>query len=459
MPLRSTPRLTRSPLRLLCALVGLWALTPADPFEVRPRFQASGTGFRSVGSQLQVEASGGAIRFGAWALQAADGPFRLAPDGSLERNVGEVIESVRMTAGGLSHSFWLPRRPAADVELLVRFEGAQELRADSLGVTLRTKEGSWRYGQATLIDAAGLRTPIALAAEGQTVRLKLSAALMADVRFPAVLDPFVSPIIDVAPSVILAASGEQQLTWNGNGWYQMAARSLIRVALDGGRQLLPASPLPGGTMRLTSLGGEAFVAACDSYAPLCVWSGGWYPLDGGTEPRFSFDASSATSNSPVSVVGSGGQLLFTWVAPRADGGDAFLGRRFTRTGFIDNVPLIFSEPAGPSSVAAATDTSFAVGWLADAGTAQASIQLAAGDGGVALPGGAVPMDDDVLGVDRVLADDPDVVRSGGPDLLDAVVGRQHAGLHLGPIRTIPPGEVAGAGVGIVIRSEPIARTE
>jgi hypothetical protein len=164
------------------------------------------------------------------AVEAADGSFRLTPAGatqaaapqftttSIERGTarqdfgiagavpdgqggvgtgrGSVLERVQALPQGLELSWTFPVAPTGSGDALVRVKvtglalssgsAKESLLADARGVQIRV-------GQAVWVDAAGKTTAVDQSFVDGILTFRVSEALLANSRYPAVLDPVVSP--------------------------------------------------------------------------------------------------------------------------------------------------------------------------------------------------------------------------------------------------------------------------
>jgi hypothetical protein len=179
----------------------------------------------------------------------AAGQIARRPDGGLEIARGDVVEHLRNEPAGVAQSWAFAGRPAGRGDLVVRVRvGGLELAAeDADGLHFRdTASGlGLRYGHGTWIDAKGLRTPIAVAREGDELRLRVPAAVVDGASYPAVLDPVISPEREIGVEIVGTSPEWQEgaaVAWDGARWVVAWAdrRSLgnydvyaARVAPDG----------------------------------------------------------------------------------------------------------------------------------------------------------------------------------------------------------------------------------
>lgn len=147
----------------------------------------------------------------------AAGPARVEPreDGALAVRRGLLIEHLANTARGLHQSWSFERAPQGRGDLVVRVaaSGAAFQGETASGLHFRDpgSPAGVRYGNAVWIDAGGERTEVkARFASGPgEIVLRVPAEVVARSRFPAVLDPYVSPEIGTDAPLEVEASGEQ----------------------------------------------------------------------------------------------------------------------------------------------------------------------------------------------------------------------------------------------------------
>lgn len=110
-------------------------------------------------------------------------------------HAGGVEERWSPSPAGAEQSWRFPARPVQDaVAVEVSLGDARFERTADDGVWLRTPDGQHlRYGHGTWVDADGRRTAVPARWTGSRVALEVPPAVVATSRFPAVLDPLVTP--------------------------------------------------------------------------------------------------------------------------------------------------------------------------------------------------------------------------------------------------------------------------
>ena len=233
------------------------------------------------------------------AVQREDGSFGLAPGGSsapkaqfatagIERGAnaqafgiagvvadgkggvaiarGQVLERIAALEHGLEVSWTFPAELAGSGDALVRVKlsGLSVTGAGSKQTLLRVVESGLdlRVGEAKWIDASGKSTSISQEVANGVLAFRVPAALLAASKYPAVLDPVISPArlgaISVAPAT---PSGQYDLTVGASGPGSVASSD---AAISCG-STCTASYAPGTVVTLT--------ATPDASAKFVGWSG------------------------------------------------------------------------------------------------------------------------------------------------------------------------------------------
>jgi len=144
------------------------------------------------------------------------------PDGAVAFARGEAVEHLRVTTGGAEQSWSFAARPggAGDLAVRVRVEGLAYRGATARGLHFADAATGLgvRYSHATWVDADGVRSDVPAAWEGGEVALRVPARVLDASRFPAVLDPTVSPEFGVDRLAVGPAPGAQRApaaAWDG----------------------------------------------------------------------------------------------------------------------------------------------------------------------------------------------------------------------------------------------------
>ena len=146
------------------------------------------------------------LRWKGTSLRVGDEPV-LLPEGSArsrhtawryEFDRGAVVEVYDVRPEGVEQSFVIPMRPAGDGDLVLRGDLDTMLRAQVVAaapqeLVFRGPRGEAlvRYGQATVIDAAGRRADVATRFDGRAVELVVARDFVRSATWPVVVDPLV----------------------------------------------------------------------------------------------------------------------------------------------------------------------------------------------------------------------------------------------------------------------------
>jgi len=188
-----------------------------------------------AGAALRLETR--SIKRGAVELTTRQ-PRISAAEGGLILDRGGAVEHLRNTAAGVQQSwrFAAPPAGAGDLVIRVSVSGAAyrghtakglhfAAHADGLGL---------RYGHATWIDAAGRRSALRVHRHAGAMELRVPGALLASSRYPALLDPFISPELGLDNPTNGPANGTQwRPTMAFDGANFLVAWDDVRLGTDG----------------------------------------------------------------------------------------------------------------------------------------------------------------------------------------------------------------------------------
>lgn len=228
--------------------------------EVRGRFRPEGDGYVSdqlayrahVGERgARVETHEGqagialrtaAIRRGATDLVRTRGPLQVAAARTSRAHGPALSEHVETRAMGIEQSWRFAEAPAGhgELEVHVAVEGARYVGADAAGIRLAaasTDGALFRFGHGTWVDALQREWPVPARWTGSGIVLRVPESVLADTRWPAVLDPVVGP--------------EQALRDGGLG--PVSGAMEVAIGFDGAQYLVVWSELyrPGKTLVAT----------------------------------------------------------------------------------------------------------------------------------------------------------------------------------------------------------------
>ncbi len=302
-------------------------LTPATPGAARAAF-ADDAGFRFYSEGVEV---------------AGRPVSESAPDWWVRGNTAQALLS--SSAGIVEHhlvgddgvfvSWVIRQRPRGDVVIDLATEGLTFF--DRVGDALRLADESGtprvRIGGAELVDAAGVRTPIASEATDTGVRYRVEGALLARAAFPVVLDPLIGPEVDVSSDSIEEAPGNQAevtIAWGGTEYlvvwrdYRSAGAEIMGARVTALGELLDYGGIQIGVAGTNYW--DTSDVAFDGTNYLAVWArdgniygrfiaaGTGVPLGG----QFSICTQAAQQALP-SVASNGSGYLVAWEDSRGTG--------------------------------------------------------------------------------------------------------------------------------------------
>jgi MYXO-CTERM domain-containing protein len=163
---------------------------------------------RRAGSEFALRTH--AVELGENRVQPGLVP-RLTDDGQIHLATDGVTERLRMLDQGLEQSWEFSRPPAAGgIEVAVAVGGLEFERMDGQGLHFRgTRGGGVLYGHGTWIDASGARLPVLASYTAGEIRLRIPAEIVQAARYPAVLDPVVTPETDIGnPNYVTAGQAQ-----------------------------------------------------------------------------------------------------------------------------------------------------------------------------------------------------------------------------------------------------------
>ncbi|RKH68914.1 HYR domain-containing protein [Corallococcus llansteffanensis] len=314
----------------------------AGTLQVSPRHVREGQGAPVTGSPLRVRTAS-VSRDGRSLAKAARTSVR--DDGALALARGPLVEVLQNGDAGLEQRWELAARPegSGDLEVRVELTGMEYVSETAQGhhfVDRQTGLGV-RYGQATWVDAAGTRTPVASVREGPSLVLRVPARVLEASGYPAVLDPIISPELSPdapvpAPtrnsevgSAVAVGDGLFLVVWSANnGTDQDIMGTRVRIS-DGAVLDLTGLPLATGT------GFQNYAAVASNGTDFLVtWDDGnnvsGVRVSGATGQRLgsTLSISSAASSQGFSAVAfDGTQYLVVWQDSRSNFSTDIYGAR------------------------------------------------------------------------------------------------------------------------------------
>ncbi len=244
------------------------------------RGEASRSGLTGVIRAKPLLLKTRSLQRGVTHLDADDpqAPFA-ASNGSIAIGRGAITEYVANAEDGVHLSWSVPSEPKGTGDLVVRLtvSGERYVAATTSGLHFaqdRSMPGLV-FGAATWIDAAGVRSAVALSLTSNELELRVPAETLAHSRYPAVLDPTISsefgvdnPVVALArgnpnPSGVACGPTQCLVTWTSNFTNDLFG---ARIASDGA--LLDPVPIPIARTGFATAG-----VAFDGVDYFVVWAG------------------------------------------------------------------------------------------------------------------------------------------------------------------------------------------
>jgi hypothetical protein len=132
-------------------------------------------------------------------LATGGGVAALNGAGQLEITSGAVVEQLRNAAEGVEQSWQFARRPegGGDLEVRVALAAGRFAGETEGGLHFTSGELGVRYGHGTWIDGMGVETAVPARWDGGAVVLRVPHAVVEGSVYPAVLDPIISPELEM----------------------------------------------------------------------------------------------------------------------------------------------------------------------------------------------------------------------------------------------------------------------
>ena len=303
---------------------------------------------------------------------------RIADDGSLEIGRGQVAERLQNRDDGVEQSWAFAAAPAGDGDLVVEVavSGHRLVADNASGLHFRADDGlGFRYSHAVWLDAAGGEYEIPARFDGARITMTVPHDLLLESHFPAVLDPTITPEIDVDVPVngttgatnrnaTIAFSGTQYLVvWqddrdskNSDIW---AARITTAGAITdtGGIKINDAAGVQSNPT--VAWNGSNFIVAWENFvtttnADIVAAS---VAANGAVTQLGNVAATAVNETAPQVASRGGGNTLLAWrsdadIRAALSTGGAF-GAAFVvaNSAAIEKEPTVAANPAGDYLVA------------------------------------------------------------------------------------------------------------
>jgi hypothetical protein len=280
---------------------------------------------------------------------------------------GDVAERLDNRSEGVEQSFAFQQKPAGQGDLVVRVHVTDEAFVATTDGGLHFEDHATglglRYGKATWVDASGKQWPLAMRwdASREMIELRLPEAAVEASAYPAVLDPVVSPEIELDKPVYSVDPKDDirpDIAWNGTNYLAVwtnidsgNVHSVRAVLLDAtGKLVSPQVPYPAGIVPqqydpVVAWNGSKFLVAFQQdtdIAGVLVGADG-VPLGA----PFTISAATGTQANPA-VAASGSTFLVTWEDARNGATLDVYGARVDGNGAV-------LDPAGIAISTAAND--------------------------------------------------------------------------------------------------------
>jgi len=264
---------------------GALAISPFSPLRAAALGPVNGA--RAQGAPLTLET----VRIARGTFETVGPGNVFERDGAAVVIRGDVEEILEDDAVGIEQSWRFARAPPGNgnLEVRVRATGERYVTTTAHGLHFGDASASLglRYGTATWVDANGTRTVIEPRFDGTDIVLRVPQAVVDTSRYPAVLDPTVTPEQELdKPAQVAPASGDRSYPLiaraPANGgylgvWYD---RRGVRPSFYGSRVAANGTPttetgfiIAGGVTPSTTP-----LLASASVGYLLVWSVSYYDI-------------------------------------------------------------------------------------------------------------------------------------------------------------------------------------
>lgn len=285
--------------------------------------------------------------------------------GSVDRTIGDVVESVEMRGEGVEVSWRMESQPRGAGDFVVRQRIQHEGAAERTRRGIRFPGEHLSVSDGTFIDASGRSIAVPAVLHGDTIEYRIAANIVESSAYPAVLDPTISSEKQIDPAVVSGQATQWRLGLPEYAFSREASWPSAyeaSVAFDGTNYFVAwierrgVTPVVYGALvsqagvRLSSqeIVIDELLGAKRGYLDLFV-------------PRF------------VNVTSGPGGFLVLW-SKEAYG--AMVGKRVSSAGqVVDAEPLTFDGPGYYAAAVTATSDAFAVAYAASLSSTEQTLEV------------------------------------------------------------------------------------
>ncbi len=352
---------------------------------VQRSFRADGTWFVATGAMLRVEVDPeGSVHLRSAAgrrlsLRGAPAKAERTESGALKLRRADAVEELELSEHGFEQRWRYERRPDR-VDLRIRVEGGAHLATTATGLHF---EG-FRYGHATWIDGDGFATPVPARFEAGHIRITVPDEVLTRSRYPALLDPLVSPEAAVdqpianlperADQLDPAVSSDGQVflvVWTDQRSRHASPNDIFGVRVDATGQLLDPGGIPIAVAPRSQANpkvaygpGEWLVVYEDDRAGQLDIHATRVSRTGQVLGSLAVSASPAVQSRPA-VAGDAAGFLVVWQDARPGGGnDDIYASRVVNGAALDGTGIAVSTAPGLQQLpdVASNGTTYLVVW-------------------------------------------------------------------------------------------------
>ncbi|MHB8879804.1 MAG: hypothetical protein ACYC8T_39450, partial [Myxococcaceae bacterium] len=163
------------------------------------------------------------VRYGGRIVSAGKAAARIGEQGQLLLQKGEVVETLRNSRQGVEQTWRFETLPkgTAGLEVWVPVVEGRFAGATATGLHFQAGALMVSYGHGIWVDAVGRRSEVPARFEKGAVVLRVPNEVLAQSKFPAVLDPVIGPEFGMDAPVFGPAVNSQTspaVAWNGTSY-------------------------------------------------------------------------------------------------------------------------------------------------------------------------------------------------------------------------------------------------